>query len=328
VPRKVDTPLVTVIIPTFNRAAMVCEALDSVLAQSYRPLEVVVVDDGSTDGTAEAVARWGEEHAGDGFSLRCVRQENLGGNPARNRGIAKATGSFIAFLDSDDRWLPEKLQRQLDVLRRDRCIGGVYCGVRHVNAETGEATEPTDRAYPSGRLLQQLLIKDVTAPTSTYVIRREVFKKVGRFDTNLQARQDWDMWIRLAAEYEIGCVPEPLVEYRHHPGTRTNSDPRKEIYAYGRIMEKYANLRKSQPWSVRRAATGAYFRRMGRVHFHQGISTTKAIQYYLRSLMAWPFDFDTWAALGGVLMPRPVRQTLHKDWNRVFGHTRFAIRSH
>ena len=320
---------VSVVVPTYNRSDILCDALNSVYAQTWRPIEVIVVDDGSTDETREVVSEWGQAVlARDGFDIRYVRQANLGGNAARNEGITEARNGFVAFLDSDDCWLPDKLDKQMAVFCTDNRIGGVYCGVRHVDAGTGETTEPAERSYPSGQLLRQLLVKDVTAPTSTYVVKNEAFQKVGCFDTELQARQDWDMWIRLATEYHIGCVPEPLVEYRHHAGPRTNSNPSKEILAYGRIMDKYAELRKAQPWGVRRAAEGAYFRRMGRVHFHQSISTAKALQYYLRSLVAWPFTFDTWAALGGVAMPRRVRHSLHRSWNRVLGRTRFAIRSH
>jgi len=321
--------LVSVVVPTYNREQMLHGTLDSVHKQSYRPIEVIVVDDGSTDDTEQAVRTWAAtHHERHGFSVRYQRQPHLGGNAARNTGISSALGTFVAFLDSDDRWLPDKIEKQVAVLQSDARIGGVYCGVRHVEAGTGESTEPVERSYPSGQLLGELLVKDVTAQTSTYVVRKEPFDEVGGFDTELEARQDWDMWIRLAAKYHIGCVPEPLVEYRHHAGPRTNNDPTKEIRAYGRIMEKYADLRRAQPWPVRRAATAAYFRRMGRVHFHQGISTTKAVQYYVRSLMAWPFNFDTWAALGGVLMPRRFRQAVHRHWNRVLGRTRFAIRSH
>lgn len=323
-----QSPLVSVVLPSYNRADMVCDALSSVLRQSYRPLEVLVVDDGSTDQTGDVVKRWAEQHASDDFAVHYLWQENQGGNPARNHGISRAQGGFVAFLDSDDLWDPEKLKLQLDIFDRDDNLGAVYCGVRHVDAATGKVLQSTKRSYPAGDILSQILVRDVTSPTSAYIVKRELFGKVGDFDTTLQARQDWDMWIRLAAECLIGSLPSALVEYREHTGTRTASDPNKEINAYGRIMEKYKVLRAKQSLGVRCAAKGSYFKRMGRVHFHHGISTSKAILYLMRSVLVWPLDFDAWAALGGMLLPRGPRRLIHRTWNSIFGATKLAIRSH
>lgn len=320
--------LVSVVVPTYNRAEMIGDALESIYHQDYRPIEVVVVDDGSTDDTEKTVAAWKDRHCQDSFDLRYLRQKNQGGNPARNYGISVAKGDFVAFLDSDDEWLSEKLSEQISVFKANPNTGAVYCGVRHINAATGEITEPAGRQYPSGKIFDQIIIRDVTSPTSAYMIRREVFERVGDFDVTLQARQDWDMWIRIASKYRIDCVPKALVNYREHPGERTASDPTKEMKAYSRIMEKYQDLREAQSWTVRRAAESAYYKRMGRVSFHQRISWLKAVGYLSKALITWPFDFDTWAALLGVIIPRGVRGVLHRLWNRFFGKTPLAIRSH
>ncbi len=321
--------LISIVVPTYNRAQLIAEALDSIVSQSYRPLEIIVVDDGSTDETEDVLRRWGDlnEKEND-LALHTIYQPNQGGNVARNRGIAEARGRYIAFLDSDDRWHPSKLGKQLAVFVGDQGIGGVYCGVQHVDLETGRITEPARRSYPQGNILDQMLIKDVTAPTSTYVVRREVFEKVGTFDVELQARQDWDMWIRLAADCEIGCVARALVDYREHPGPRTATDPDREINAYKRIMQKYASLRAGRSLTVRQAAKAAYYRRMGRVHFHYKQAWLSALQYNLRAIVAWPFVFDSYAALAGLFLPSGLRHKLHREWNRVFGKTRLAIRSH
>ncbi|MDB4754054.1 glycosyltransferase family 2 protein [Akkermansiaceae bacterium] len=323
-----ERSLVSVVVPTYNRAVMVCDALQSVKNQSYRPLQLLVVDDGSTDDTGDVVKKWADENAKDDFEVRYLWQENQGGNPARNHGIAEAEGEFVAFLDSDDLWDSEKLKQQVELFIEDSRVGAVYCGVRHVDAATGKVLESTKRNYPAGDILCQILVRDVTSPTSAYIVKRELFGKVGDFDITLQARQDWDMWIRLAAECRIGSLPSALVEYREHTGTRTASDPNKEINAYARIMEKYKVLRGKQPLGVRCAAKGSYFKRMGRVHFHQGISTSKAILYLTRSVLVWPFDFDAWAALAGMLLPRGIRRLIHRTWNGMFGATKLAIRSH
>jgi glycosyltransferase involved in cell wall biosynthesis len=261
------------------------------------------------------------------FTVQLVLQEKMGGNAARNRGIEASNGNFIAFLDSDDVWLPDKLKKQIQLFDEPE-VGGVYCGLQHVDVASGQATETYNRIYPSGWILDQVLVKDVTAPTSTFILRKEVFEKVGSFDPELQARQDWDMSIRLASEYKIQAVPEALVQYGEHSGSRTASDPLREIQAFGLIREKYATLLAKQSLRVQNAARASYYKRMGRVYFHHKISVSKAFRFYLRAISNQPTDFDSWAALAGVFLPNGFRQWLHRLWNSIFGHTAFAIRSH
>lgn len=324
-----ENHLVTVVVPTYNRASLILDALDSVYAQTYRPIELIVVDDGSTDDTKPSVYKWIDNHKTENdFSAIYMFQKNSGGNVARNLGISAAQGECVGFLDSDDLWHKDKLSRQMKIFKQNLAVGGVYCGLRHMFIESGEICDPVKRGYPSGNLLSKLLIRDVTAPTSAYVVRRDVFKKVGGFDETLQARQDWDMWIRLASEYEIGVVPEALVDYREHSGVRTATNPQNEIDAYKTIMAKYSELRSGCSFSVRQASVAAFYRRMGRVYFHHKISKLKAVGFYLYAIIIWPFAFDSYAALLGVMIPVKVRQRLNTSWNSIFGVTRFAIRSH
>lgn len=354
-----ENALISIVIPTYNRADLITDALDSVCAQTYRPIELLIVDDGSTDETEAVVNEWvegrGTRDLGRGLrvegrgskvegqlaaldtrhstlvsqlSIRYIHQDNLGGNPARNHGIREAKGNYIAFLDSDDAWLPEKLEKQMKKFE-DPQVVAVYCGVRHMDFESGRILEPSDRLYPEGNLLEQLLVRDVTVQTSAYVVRKSVFDQVGPFDTELQARQDWDMWIRVATAGKIACVPEPLVNFREHAGVRTASNPMKEINGYRAIRKKYAHLLSKASLSCRLQARSAYLKRMGRVHHkHPELNSTKAPLYALSALLTWPFDFDAWAALAGMFLPKGFRQSLHRSWNTVFGRTRLAIRSH
>ncbi len=321
------TPLVSVVIPTFNRAKLIKDALQSVLNQSYRPIEIIVVDDGSSDNTEEVVALWNSENTTADLSLRFVHQTNRGGNVARNTGITEASGSLIAFLDSDDAWHPKKLAKQIPLFD-DPEVGGVYCGVQHMNFDTGAILEPTNRSYPNGHLFQQILIRDITAQTSAFIIRRSVFDTVGTFDTQLMARQDWDMWIRLAKDHKINCAPEPLVFFREHEGERTASNPKKEIAGYRMIREKYADLLAKLPLSFQMQARSTYWKRMSRVHFKHNISRTKGLTYGIGAIACWPLDFDAYAAFLGMLISKNLRQSIHRAWNRIFGATPFAIRSH
>ena len=316
---------VSVVIPTFNRAHLVQDAVRSAAGQTVAPTEIVIVDDGSTDDT-EAVL--------DGMASRLpvplvyVRQENAGGNVARNRGVKIARGAYVAFLDSDDVWHPEKLEKQLAALGALPGAGAVYCGLREVEVETGRVLSEPKRAYPAGDLFSPLLVSDVTAPTSTYLVKRSIMEAAGHFDETLEARQDWDMWIRVARQAPIAVVPEALVDFRHHAGPRTVSDPERELRAYRRIMDKYADWRVAAGPRVVRKAHAAYFRRVGRVAFHFQGDRGKALKNHIRALRHDPFALDTYAAMAGSVLPRRARHHLHRAWNGVFGRTALAIRSH
>lgn len=318
--------LVSVVIPTYNRANLITDALDSIVAQTYRPIEIVVADDGSKDDTASVIERWRERPKNQTVALRYVVQENRGQNPARNFGILNATGEYVTFLDSDDCYLPEKIAKEMARMD-DPEVGAVYCGIVNVDIATGER-EVVRHAYPEGRLFRRLLVKDITNPTSTYLVRKAVLDHVGIYDEAMSGRTDWEMTLRMARHYKIAAVPEPLVEFRAHPGPRTAANRQREIEGFGYIRRKYAADVAALPFGERRLAHSAYYRRMGRVHLHGNLSRRKALTYYLAAVANGPSEFDNWAALAGFFMPKALRRGLHTRWNRQFGDTGFAIRSH
>tara|TARA_B110000027_G_scaffold989_1_gene850 strand:- start:148 stop:1119 length:972 start_codon:yes stop_codon:yes gene_type:complete len=321
-------PLISIVIPTYNRAHLILEALETCVLQTYRPIEIVVVDDGSTDRTIASVQDLNKGSSHQDVTLKIVKQENKGGNAARNNGIKNSSGEFIAFLDSDDLWNKTKLKKQYELISRSDIIGGVYCGLRQVEVESGKILTDENRIYTEGFILSQLLIKDVTAPTSAYLIRKKVFDEIGCFDESLQARQDWDMWIRLAEKYEIRAVRENLMDLRHHKGPRTASNPHKEINAYIKIRKKYQHLLVKQPKNIQKEAKANFYKRLGRVHFHHNISKRIAFSYYIKGIALFPKDFDNWAALVGFFLPKTIRTKINGLWNKVFSKTKFAIRSH
>ena len=323
------TPLISTVIPLHNRAALISDALDSVAVQSYRPLEIIVVDDGSTDDSVQVVNAWAARHESQaGLNVMLVEQPNQGANAARNRGIDLATGEFVAFLDSDDRWQPEKLAEQIRQLTDNPTAAGVYCGLTTVDLTTDHPLPGSGlQAMPSGELLRDLLVHDVTSPTSCWMVRSEAIRAAGKFDTTLPARQDWDMWIRLAQQGPITALPEPLVAMGEHTGDRVRSDPMRELTAHRLIHAKYRTLRRTQPLWVSLAATAAMYRRRGRVYHHHLHRHTAAAGYLLLAIIIWPLSFDSYAALLGILLPTRPRHYLHL-WNRLFGTTPLAIRSH
>lgn len=319
-------PLVSVVIPTYQRAGLIAEALDSVAGQTWRPLEAVVVDDGSTDDTQAAVMAWADRHPD--IAVRYVWQENAGGNAARNHGIRLSRGAYVAFLDSDDTWSPDKTTRQMAVLQADPTLGAVYCGLVETDAATGEVLRRPIVSMATDNMLDRLLVRDETAPTSAWIIANSVLEAVEGFDETLRARQDWDLWIRVAAVTGIGAVTEPLMQLRHHDGPRTASDPSRELRAYAIIREKNRALLATRPLSLQLAARAAFHRRAGRVNLHYMKRRGRALGHYLTAVAVWPPEPDSWYALLGWFLPGGLRQHLRGAWNGLFGRTRFGIRSH
>lgn len=205
-------PLVSVVIPNHNGAQYLDEAIRSALSQSYSPIEILVVDDGSTDDSAAI----GRRHAN---RIIWISQPRRGVSAARNAGIGASRGSFIAFLDSDDVWRPEKLAREM-VLFDAADVGLVYCGAEYIDRD-GRSLG-VDLGSLEGDVLRRLVLLEdtITAGGSSAVVRRECLDRVGLFAEDLEVSEDWDLWRRLGAVTRVAAVREPLVQYRQHPLNR------------------------------------------------------------------------------------------------------------
>jgi|AGTN01.2.fsa_nt_gi Glycosyltransferases involved in cell wall biogenesis len=198
-------PLTSVIIPAYNCADFVGGAIRSALGQTYGNVEVIVVDDGSTDATADAVKNFGPR-------VRYVRQENRGLAGARNTGIRESRGRYVAILDADDTWLPEKLERQVALLEKASFAGLAVCGFAQVSV-TGEVIgEFAVAPCPDRESLVRSLTRQnvIFGGGSTALIRGECFEKVGLFDESLRSSEDWDMWFRIALKYDLVVDPAVL----------------------------------------------------------------------------------------------------------------------
>jgi glycosyltransferase involved in cell wall biosynthesis len=202
--------IVSVIIPTYNRVAWVTEAVASVLAQTYGNFELLVADDGSTDGTAAALAKFGGE-------IKVIHGETRRGvSAARNLGAAAATGDWLAFLDSDDLWLPDKLARQVEYLRAHPEL--VICQTEEIWIRNGVRVNPPRRCRKvAGDIFLPSLRRYLVSP-SAVMLRHRLFEAMGGFDETLPAAEDYDLWLRVAWRYPVGLVPEPLIIKRGgHP---------------------------------------------------------------------------------------------------------------
>jgi glycosyltransferase involved in cell wall biosynthesis len=210
-------PLVSVIIPAYNAAATVVRALDSVLAQQGVALDLIVVDDGSTDATVEVV----RERLRDVPQARLLRMErNSGVSAARNAGIAAARGAYLAFLDADDVWLPEKLKRQLACIERDPQVALVSCNSRQIGAD-GRVLKVghLNRPPVAGADAWKTLLVYNFIPTPTVFTRTALVRECGGFDETLAVGEDLDLWIKLGTRGKIAVLPEILIDYHDVAGS-------------------------------------------------------------------------------------------------------------
>jgi len=200
-----QSPLVSTIIPTFNRRHIVARAIESALAQTYKDQEIIVVDDGSTDGTAEFL------QATYGSKIRVFSQENAGVSAARNAGMRASMGSLIALLDSDDEWEPTKLEKQVAFLRDHADFGMVLTDVRRVDGagQTIDIFRRRDVITQDGDVFADILLNPSLVPASA-VFRREVFEQTRGFDESLNTAEDIDFHLRVAASFNIGLLEESL----------------------------------------------------------------------------------------------------------------------
>jgi glycosyltransferase involved in cell wall biosynthesis len=215
--------LVTVVIPCYNQAHFLTEAIESVLSQTYRRFEIVVVDDGSTDETSEVASRYPQQHQHH-QQVRLIRQENQGPSVARNTGIRHAKGEYLVFLDADDRLLPRALEAGVEQLEAHPECAFSSGRCDHV-AVDGTPLPHTPRLHVEGDPYLALLRRCYIWPPAVVVYRRSVFEAVGGFDTSLRSAEDYEMYLRVARRFAVCHHTEVVAQYRQHEAsvTRRNS---------------------------------------------------------------------------------------------------------
>jgi len=250
---------VSAIIPAYNAAGFLREAIESVLAQRHGSVECIVVDDGSTDGTAAVVDDFGS-------SVRLIRQDNRGVAAARNRGAAASRASLLAFLDADDRWDPDRLRRGVEALHADPAAEAVLCATRVMDTHM----------RPLGVIIQQpdVTVEDalmcrtsLVSVSSNLLIRREAFEALGGFDERLSTSADWALNLQLIARGTLVALPEPLVYYRLHEGGMSTDVVRFEedmLNAYDIVFREHSGgdairLRRRAYANLHRMIAGSYF---------------------------------------------------------------------
>jgi glycosyltransferase involved in cell wall biosynthesis len=305
------SPTISVIIPVYNRQAFIGEAIQSVLNQTYTDYEIIVVDDGSTDETATVVRRFDDQR------VHYIHQDNRGVAAARNHGLRLARGDFIAFLDSDDLFLREKLEIQLDYLRQNPQIGLAYTAYTVLDVQNHR--KATRQAELQGRVYARLL-RSCPIATPTVMIPRQVMERTGPFDESLHLGEDVDLYIRIARDFEIGAINQPLTEVRLHS---ENKQRDLETILNNMLYITHKNFPQTTPANVLfkpRVLADHYLNYGGLILTQQPEKIKLACRCALRGAMHWPLHPKAYHLAGRLLFrtifPEALQNRLRLLWRR------------
>lgn len=254
-----STLKVSVIISTFNRAQYLKRSVESVLNQTFQDFELIIVDNASTDQTQSFIQSLTDQR------ISTVRHgTNKGGSAARNTGIKLARGNFIAFLDDDDEWLPEKLSKQVQAFENaSKEVGLVYAGSEFFD-DTKQRLVGTNHPSCRGHVYQRLLLSTVIGSVTSVMVRKECLDKAGMFDEELTSCQDWEMWLRIARHFEFDYVPDILARIHVH-GEQISTNYQALIPGRTRMVQKHYDEFKAYPEIL-----VVHLKRLGKLHCING----------------------------------------------------------
>jgi glycosyltransferase involved in cell wall biosynthesis len=254
--------LVSVIVPVYNRENYIDGTIKSILEQSYQSIEIIVINDGSSDNSLLILKQLVEQYPN---KIVIIDQKNQGQTIARNNGIRQAKGEFIAFLDSDDLWLKDKLQKQLPLFKNN--VGLVYSGIYTIDAMNHILNQELCDKEIKGDIYHQLLIKN-RMTGGTVIVKKMVLDQVGLFDETLNAAENWDLWLRISKHSLVDYVNEPLMKYRVHAGNMSK-DALLMLSVTQRILSKYLEKSTDIPQEIYQQAYAHLYYRTGVYYFSQ-----------------------------------------------------------
>jgi len=290
-----DRPLVSVVVATYNMAAYLPLAVQSALGQTYGNVEVLVVDDGSTDCTRNAVEPFLEDRR-----VRYLYQQNRGQAAAKNHGVRESRGEYVAFLDADDMWAPEKLELQIPLFSASALTGVVFSRVVYID-ESGAELRIADNELFRGCVTGPLLIRNFIGFGSS-VVRKECFARLGGFDEAIRMGIDYDLWLRFSTEYEFDFVDRALLRYRIWSGQMSKNC--KSRYLSGiaimhRFLERFPNRidkeTEREAWAHTYVGYGECLRQV-----EPGVGP--ALRSYWRALQYQPTYFPAWRAIAAAIL--------------------------
>ncbi|QPJ84751.1 glycosyltransferase family 2 protein [Sarcina sp. JB2] len=228
--------LVSIIIPTYNREKLIQRSIDSVLNQTYKNIEIIIVDDNSTDNTYKVIKSYMEKYS---FIKYIKHSVNKGACVARNTGIKVAKGYYIAFLDSDDEWTENKLEKSTLIFEKEKSIGIVYSNMYLIDCKTGKSKIHKSKKYRDN--YYGLLCENIIGSTSLIIVKKEIFDDVGMFKEGLVSCQDWDFYINVAQKHKIAKIDEPLLKYYIHSESISGNMER-VLEGHKYIIDKVNNI--------------------------------------------------------------------------------------
>ncbi|MCI0590553.1 MAG: glycosyltransferase [Gammaproteobacteria bacterium] len=285
-----DSPLVSVVIATYNMAVYLPLAVRSALDQTYKNIELLIIDDGSTDSTKETVRPFLED-----TRVRYLFQENRGQGTAKNQGVRESRGEYIAFLDADDLWAPEKLELQLVLFSMSETVGVVHSRLAYID-ETGKELRVADNELFRGRVTGPLLIRNFIG-FGTCVVKKECFDRMGVFNDKLRMGIDYDLWLRFSTQYAFDYVDRPLLYYRLWSGQMSHNC--KGRYLNG--IEIMKNFLQEFPGIVDKntenEAWAHTYVGFGQCVYNVDQRLASALNFYVRALRHKPSYLPAWKAI-------------------------------
>lgn len=294
----IKNPVVSVIIPTYNRANLIGKAIKSVLEQTYQDFEIIVVDDGSTDNTVDIIKGFKKKDE----RFKYIRyKKNRGCSAARNAGIKVARGKYIAFQDSDDEWFQEKLEKQVEVFKNASPeVGVVYAEFWRIKDNRKTNIPPSWIKQKEDNIYKELL-KGNFIGTPVVLVRKECFEKVGLFDEHISAFEDWELWIRISKYYHFKFIDKPLA-VSYHTSNSVNSNRDNHIRARKLILKKHF-----QEISKNNKLLSNHYFRIGTSLYSNNDFKIKR-DYLVRAIKVYPFNVKLLIALLVLLFSQDIFQ--------------------
>lgn len=285
-----DEKLVSVIIPTYKRKLeVVKKAIDSVMMQTYQNIEIIVVDDNEKNYHESTIIK---KHIAmiDSKKIKYIDYgENRGANYARNIGIEASSGEYIAFLDDDDEWLPEKIMLQVEKIsdNLDDNIGMIYCPYNFIILDKNNKIikEKTHKKLEKGYIFDKLIQENFIGSTSCVLIKKECFNMVGKFNVDMPASQDYELYLRISKNYNIDYISEPMLNYYIHGNERISNNPQKKLDALLKILEIY-----KEEYIGNRTALNYKYLNLAYCYALKKNDKLKT-QYYIKAVFAAPLQF-------------------------------------
>lgn len=307
------TPVVSVILPTFNRADLVLESIQSILGQTYRDFELIVIDDGSVDNTRELLSPMAKEGL-----LKYAYQENAGLPAARNHGIRLARGSFITLLDSDDLYVAEKLEKQVSYFEKYPEAQIVQCWFSKFNDQSADLGV-RDTSWFEGQIYPDILLQwSVLMAVPCVMMRREAFDKVGLFNESLRWGEDLDLWRRVSRQFPFHMIPESLVKVRVHASSMS-SDKSQGAKHFGLVLEEAFADDPSLSSDFQKKAWASMYTNVAHNLLGQGPPEHMPLvrSYSLKALTRQPLKLGALFALPTSLLPFQLRMWLVERLRRL-----------